>query len=115
MSLKWENVQKYMLLYSGFFIYSISSIFAKIAAVQENAIRAMLFIVLEIFFLGIYAMIWQQALKKFTLVTAMASKGIVVIFNLAWSVMLFGEKITLYNIIGALVVIGGIWVVFSDE
>lgn len=115
MSLKWDDAKRYILLYGGFFIYSISSVCAKFAAGQENAISAMLFIALEVLCLGVYALIWQQALKKFTLVTAMASKGVMVIFNLVWSVILFGEKISLYNVIGAMVVMGGIWVVFSDD
>lgn len=113
-NLKWDNVSKYVLLYGSFFIYSISSICAKLAAGQENAIKVIFFIGFEVFFLGVYALFWQQTLKKFTLVTAMASKGVVVILNLVWSAMLFREKITLYNIVGAMVVIGGIWVVSSD-
>lgn len=113
-NLKWDNISKYVLLYGSFFIYSISSICAKLAAGQENAIKVVVFIGLEVFCLGIYALIWQQALKKFSLVTAMASKGVVVIFNLIWSVMLFREEVTIYNIIGAVIIIGGIWMVASD-
>lgn len=57
---------------------------------------------------------WQQVLKRFSLVTAMANKGVVVIINLIWSVLLFQEAITIYNIIGAAIIIGGIWMVSSD-
>ena len=114
MNLKWDSVKKYVLLYGSFLIYSVSAICAKLAAGQELLMRVMLFLGLEVLCLGAYALIWQQTLKKFTLVTAMASKGVVVIFNLVWSVILFSEKITIYNIIGAVVIIGGIWVVSSD-
>lgn len=114
MSLRWNNVKKYVLLYGGFLIYSISSICAKLAAGQEKVIKVVVFLGLEVFCLGIYALIWQQTLKKFSLVTAMASKGVVVIFNLVWSVMLFSETVTIYNLIGAVVIIGGIWVVATD-
>ena len=69
---------------------------------------------LEVVCLGVYAIIWQQVLKDFSLVTAMASKGVVVIINLIWSVLLFGETVTLYNIIGAVIIIFGIWMVSSD-
>ena len=44
----------------------------------------------------------------------MANKGVVVIINLIWSVLLFREVITIYNIIGAAIIIGGIWMVSSD-
>lgn len=113
-NVKWRNVSKYVLLYGSFFIYSISAICSKIAAGQDGIAGMMLFLGLEIFCLGIYALFWQQTLKKFALVTAMASKGIVVIFNLVWSVILFSEKLTVYNIVGAMVIIGGIWMVSSD-
>lgn len=113
-NLKWENVSKYVLLYGSFLIYSFSAICSKAAAGQNRTVGIMFFLGLEVLFLGIYALIWQQTLKKFTLVTAMANKGVVVIFNLIWSVLLFREKVTVYNIIGAMVIIGGIWMVSSD-
>lgn len=112
--LKFNNMKRYALLYGSFFIYSISSICAKLASNQNLPIKILLFIGLEVLCLGIYALLWQQVLKKFSLVTAMASKGIVVIFNLIWSVLLFEETISIYNIVGAVIIIGGIWVVSSD-
>lgn len=109
-----KNIKKYFLLYMCFFIYSLSTLCAKFASNQELPIKVLVFMGLEFFCLGIYALIWQQVLKKFSLVTAMASKGVVVIFNLIWSVLLFREVITIYNIVGTVIIIGGIWVVSSD-
>ena len=105
---------KYALLYIAFLVYSGTSVFAKMAAQQSLLIKMLVFMALEVVCLGIYAIIWQQVLKKFSLVTAMASKGVVVIFNLMWSLILFGERISLYNLIGAAVIIFGIWVVSTD-
>lgn len=109
-----KNIKKYGSLYIAFIIYSGSSICAKYASRQDTMLKILVFMVLEIMCLGIYAIIWQQILRYFSLVTAMASKGIVVIFNLIWSVMLFSETVTLYNLIGASVIILGIWVVSTD-
>lgn len=108
------SIKKYILLYGSFFIYSLSAICAKLASSQNLPIKVLVFIGLEIFCLGVYALVWQQVLKKFSLVTAMANKGVVVIINLIWSVLLFREVITIYNIIGAAIIIGGIWMVSSD-
>ncbi len=108
------SIKKYILLYGSFFIYSLSAICAKLASCQNLPIKVLVFIGLEIFCLGVYALVWQQVLKKFSLVTAMANKGVVVIINLIWSVLLFREVITIYNIIGAAIIIGGIWMVSSD-
>ncbi len=101
-------------LYFAFLIYSLSSVCAKMAAGQESLFRMMFYLGLEVICLGGYAIVWQQVLKKFPLVTAMANKGVVVIFNLIWSVILFGEAVTMYNVLGAIVIIGGIWMVSSD-
>lgn len=110
-----EKIKKYVLLYGAFLIYSASTICAKLAATQSVMFRLLVFFGLEFVCLGIYAIIWQQVLKKFTLVTAMASKGIVVIFNLIWSVLLFSEEITICNIVGAGIIIFGIWMVSHDD
>lgn len=109
-----SNIKKFILLYLSLCIYSVSTICAKLAAQQSIVFRVFVFIGLEIVCLGVYALLWQQVLKCFPLVTAMASKGIVVIFNLIWSILLFKEVISVYNILGAAIIIFGIWMVTSD-
>jgi len=115
MKMKLNKLRKYLLLYSCFFIYSVSTICAKLASAQDLIFKVLVFIVLEIGCLGLYAIIWQQVLKQFTLITAMSSKGVVVILNLVWSVVLFKEVITMSNIIGSVIIICGIWMVSLDE
>ena len=74
----------------------------------------MVFFCAEIVFLGIYAIIYQQALKRFSLVVAMSNKGITVILGLLWSVILFHENVGLLNVLGAVFIIFGIGLVSSD-
>ena len=50
-----------------------------------------------------------------SLITAMSNKGVVVIFGLVWSVVLFHETITLYNVFGTAMIILGIWMVSADD
>ena len=114
MNMAQNNIKKYGLLYFSFFIYSISAICAKLASRQTILFWTFFFIGLEIACLGLYAIIWQQVLKYFSLIVAMSNKGIVVIFNLIWSIALFNETISIYNLIGALIICGGIWVVSTD-
>ena len=66
------------------------------------------FVVCEIICLGLYALFWQQVLKRFSLITAMSNKGCVVLFNLFWAWLLFHENISVNNIIGSIVIILGI-------
>lgn len=105
----------YLLLLGTFCIYSISGIFAKIAALQESFIKMILFIALEFIILFIYALIWQQVLKKFQLIIAMSCKGVTILYALCWSVFLFKETLTIWNILGAVLVIIGITVVAKDD
>ena len=58
--------------------------------------------------MGIYALLWQQVIAKMSLSTAYMFKGTSLIFVLLFSVLLFGEAITLNNVIGSVIIIIGI-------
>ncbi len=110
-----RSLRDYVVLYGAFFIYSASTVCAKFAARQDLMIKVLVFMALELLCLGFYALVWQQVLKRFPLVVAMACKGSVVLINLIWSVLLFGEHINIWNLAGALIIIGGIWLVSADD
>ena len=65
-------------------------------------------IAVVILMLGIYAISWQQVLKHIELTTAYMFKGTSLIFVLVFSAFIFNEVITLQNIIGATMIVGGI-------
>lgn len=110
-----RDYSRFILLYCSLLVYSGTTICAKYASSSKFlSVKFFLFIGIEVGLLGIYAIMWQQVLKKMTLVSAMASKGIVVIFGLIWSVLLFSEKISMYNVVGAVIIILGIWMVSLD-
>ena len=109
------KLKNYLLLYAAFFIYSISAVCSKMASKQDQAILLMVFLGAEIVFLGLYALVYQKALKRFPLAVAMANKGITVIFALIWSVILFKENITAWNILGCIIIIAGIGMVSTDD
>jgi drug/metabolite transporter (DMT)-like permease len=58
--------------------------------------------------IGIYAMLWQQVLKRIELGTAYMFKGTSLIFTMLIAALLFGEAITVPNIIGSVIIIAGI-------
>lgn len=105
----------YVILYLAFLVYSVSTVFAKLAAQRESLFMMAVFLGIEVFFLGVYAIIWQQVLKRFPLIVAMSNKGVCVIFALLWSVLIFSEHITLWNVLGSALIILGIWMVSSDD
>jgi uncharacterized membrane protein len=111
-----QRATDYLLLHLTFFLYSLSAVLAKTAAIQGLfTYRFFLFAFAELIFLGIYALLWQQALRRFPLVKAFSNKGAVVIWNLLWAAVLFHEQITVFNLIGSLIIMIGIMVVSSDD
>ena len=61
-----SKVKDYILLHTLLFLFSFCSIFSKLAASYEFlSLQFCLFYGISIMILGIYAILWQQILKKF--------------------------------------------------
>lgn len=58
--------------------------------------------------LAVYAVGWQQILKRLPLTVAFANKSITVVWGIFWGKLLFGEAVTPMMVIGGLIVISGI-------
>ncbi len=58
--------------------------------------------------LAVYALGWQQILKRLPLTVAFANKAVTVIWGIVWGVLLFHETVTLPMVIGGIIVIAGI-------
>lgn len=89
-------------------IYTGSSIAAKVAS--GAPIFSLKFIVcygIEIIILGVYAVLWQQIIKKFELSIAYANRAMVLVWSLVWAIVIFHDQITVQNLLGiGLVVVG---------
>ena len=69
-----------------------------------------------ILLLGIYAVVWQQVIKRIPLNTAYANKAVIVVWGILWGALIFGERVKWNMILGAVIVICGvIMVVKADE
>lgn len=111
-----RKVKDILMLQAVFFIYSINSIVAKLASGQESFGMAFILLYgLEAAILGIYALLWQQIIKKFELSVAYANKAVVLIWAMIWGSVLFKEQITLPKIAGILLVIAGIVILNSKK
>ena len=96
-------------------LYACVTLFTKYASQQEfMSLSYCLGLAGAIGVMGIYAICWQQILKRVELSTAYMFKGTSLIFVMLLAWMLFGEQITLNNIIGACVIITGI-VLYAKE
>ena len=96
-------------------IYTLSSVAAKLAAMQEAfSISFLFFYGLEILMLGIYAIAWQQIIKRCDLSVAYANRSMAILWSLIWTVVFFHEALTLKNVIGVFIVFAGTMIVNSD-
>ena len=91
------------------FVYACTSICTKMASRQEIlSWPYLLWIAGAVGVMGVYALLWQQVITKMPLSTAYMFKGTSLIFVLLFSTLLFGESITLNNVIGSVIIIVGI-------
>ena len=106
----------YTFMHASFLLYSFVGTVSKTAANQGMFTPYFfMYALLVLTILAVYALMWQQVLKRFTLAKAYPNKGVVVIWNLLWAVVFFKEVITISNIIGSAVIIIGIALVSADE
>lgn len=115
---KWnkEKIMPFIQLHILLFLFSLGSVCSKIAGGAEFlSIKFIVFYGLVLVILFGYALVWQQLLKKLPLVTAYANKAVTVIWGLIWGMFLFHEKITFTNILGAALIILGIYVVVKAD
>ncbi len=91
------------------FMNSICGVCSKTAASKEFlSFEWIVLYGIEIFLLGVYAILWQQILKKVDLNVAYASKAVALIWGTMWGILLFHETISWNNIVGGLVVLAGV-------
>ena len=106
----------YVLLYVGIFIYSLAAVSSKVAAAYTIlSTQWIVYYVLGIAAMGIYAIIWQQILKRIPLTTAYANRAVTTFLGLIWGTMIFGESISLKVVVGAIVIVIGVILVTGAE
>ena len=110
----------FFLIQSLVFLYSLVSMLSKIASnvMQSYGFWSFAFIGLfggMVLCLGVYAILWQQVLKKVDLISAYVHKSTTLLWSLLWSATMFRESIAWNNIVGVIVVIIGIILVTHDD
>ena len=97
-------------------LYSISNIFSKFAAREDfMSIEFLLLYALSLFVMFVYAILWQQILKRVDMVVAYSNRLVAMVWGVVWGVVIFGETISLNNIIGTVVILIGLYLMVSDN
>lgn len=113
---KSNRIKQSLVLQCVVLIYTLSGIFAKLASGESfMSWGFILFYGGEICVLGIYAILWQQIIKKVDLSLAYANRAVALLWSMLWAFLFFNEDITIKNIIGVIVVIAGTMIVNSDH
>ena len=63
------------------------------------------------FVCALYALCWQKIIKKFDLNIGFANRSVYLLWSQLWAVTIFGEHLTVRNVIGLFIVLAGVIVV----
>ena len=111
-----KNIKRYVFLHACILLFTFTTILSKYASVYDFlSLEYIGIYALMVMNLGVYAILWQQAIKPFKASVAYSNKSVTTIWTLIFSAILFGEGITIFNIIGAALIIFGIVLVTVEN
>lgn len=102
-------VHKAMIMLLAFTLYVISGVFSKMAS--QHPFLSLPYVgcfCCVVISLGLYAIFWQKILSSMPLNKAFLSKSITIVMVLVVSAYLFGEIVSIKNIIGTSFIIFGL-------
>lgn len=117
MKINKTKIKYFIALHIELLLFSLGGVCTKMASQYEFlSFWFVFFYGLVILNLGVYAIVWQQIIKKLPLNTAYSNKAITIVWGILWGFLFFKEQITWNMIVGALIVIVGVvLVVRADE
>lgn len=111
-----EKIKDYVFLHLSVMMFSFTSVFSKFASRELNTggmknPRLYLFLFLMFLVCFLYAFCWQKIIKKFDLNIGFANRSVYLLWSQLWAVAIFGEHLTVRNIIGLMIVLAGVIIV----
>ena len=104
-----------LLLQLAVCIYSCSGIPAKLASNYPFlSLPFVLYYALEIVLLGIYAVFWQQIIRKVDISVAYANRASSIFWSTLLAVVIFKDTLSVKNLVGIGIIFAGIWMVNRD-
>lgn len=108
-AVKRKHLKTLLALHLLLMVYSMSGICSKLAAnVPFLSFQFCLYYAAIIGLLGVYAIGWQQIIKRLPLTTAFSNKAVTVVWGIIWGAVFFQEPITIKKVIGAILIIAGV-------
>ena len=106
------------LLHATLLLYAVSALFANFsgkAFARGELELTVWYLAADFVCLAVYALLWQQTLKRMPLTFAYANKAVCTLWTFLFGVLFFGEKVTLGKGIGIAVVLAGVCLVVTDR
>ena len=104
-----QKAKTLLILHVFLMVYSLSSVCSKMAANEPFlGIKFCFYYFAVIILLGVYAIGWQQIIKRIPLTMAFANKAVTVVWGIIWGILLFQESVSLKKLVGAVLIILGI-------
>lgn len=110
------TVQSTLLMQASALILSCSNIFSKFAAKEPFLSWRFLFLYgCSLVVMFVYAILWQQILKRVDMIVAYTNRLVAMIWGIVWGLLIFGESISIQNGIGTVVIIVGLYIVVNAD
>ena len=113
-----KNTKTILALNILLMFFSLGGIFSKLASKQPFlSLKFILCYGALLFIMFVYAIGWQQVIKRLPLTMAYANRAVTIVWGIIWGLLFFNEKLNLGKIIGAVIVIAGVllYVTESEE
>lgn len=113
-----KNTKTILALNVLLMFFSLGGIFSKLASKQPFlSLKFILCYGALLFIMFVYAIGWQQIIKRLPLTMAYANRAVTIVWGIIWGLLFFNEKLNLGKIIGAVIVIAGVllYVTESEE
>lgn len=110
------RLKNYLFLHASLLLYSFGSVLSKMASGEKFlSFEFILYYGLFLMVLFVYALLWQQILKRFPLTVAFANKAITILWGIVWGYLIFGEALRWGMLLGSVIIVTGIYLVVSDD
>lgn len=111
------STELFLGLHIAILIFSFSGVFSKLAGRHPTfSLPFLILYGINLAICGVYAVLWQQFLKRIPLNTAYSNRMVTMIWSMIWGALFFEESITLPMIIGTIIILFGLrMVVTADE
>lgn len=95
-------------LVCAFFVYSMALLFSKYASGMASTMKFILFYGCSLACIGVYAILWQLALKDIPLNVAYPLKAVTLVISMFFGYIIFHDAVTVPMIVGTVIIFAGV-------